>query len=101
MELKSCIGFLKESLKNELHEMRVLKGDKLKTFLDTFYLELDEEDRIYYNTYNIALTSEELHQSMMPYLRDNSKILSMEIPEHNTYLYVYSYCTDAILTNYL
>ena len=100
MELKASIGMLKEGLISELYGAKKLKGCKLDAFKDIFMLDMDDP-YIYYNKYNIIITSEIVLNALQPYLSNERKIMSVEIPEHQVNLWVYAYFNDNVIKQYL
>ena len=101
MEIRECLKNVTESFKHELYGMKKLEGEKLRKFDELFYVDLEEDEEIYYNQFNICFTSGRVFDRMRPYLKEKSKVASIEIPEYDTCLHIYAYFNDQILTEYL
>lgn len=99
VQLKECLKHLKESVSHELNGVKKMKGDKLDTLIDI--LNLQGECNIYFNEFNIVFIDEYVHDQFGAYLRSKDLILKMEIKEHNTYLWIYQYFNNQLLSDYV
>lgn len=97
--VREALGHIKSAINIELKGLKKLRGSKLDTFIDVFNLPPDIE--LYYNTYNILFIDSELHDNLKSYFKRDSLVFSIEIPDHNTRIWVYQYFNDQIFESYL
>ena len=97
--LRDILRSVKSGINEEVSSLKKLKGSKLETFKDVF--NLDEEVHLYYNEYNLIIIDDDLHEKLSYLFKKGALILKVEIPEHNSYLWVYQYFNDQIFESYL
>lgn len=100
MDLKECINSLKETIDLELSGMQKIEGEESKRFIDKFYIEIPKDEYIYKNSYSIAMTNDEVYFQLKPYLPDKDRVLKLEIPDYNVYLYIYSFFNNDTLNEH-
>jgi hypothetical protein len=99
VKLKDCLGYVKGSITHELHNIKKMKGEKLETLIDI--LNLTGECDIYFNEFNVVFIDGHTHEQFGAYLPKKSLVLKMEIPEHNTYLWIYQFFNNQLLSDYI
>lgn len=90
---------IKESIKDELSGLKKLSGKRLSTFSDIF--QVPEDSEIYYNEYNMVILDPELHELISSFTKKKNLIVRIEIPEHNSYMWIYQYFNDQLFDSYL
>lgn len=97
--IQDCLNNLKESLRQEVSNLKLLSGENLAEFKNIF--SIDEDIELYFNAFNIVIIDKITHDEMQSYLNEKNRILSFDCPEYNTHVWVYKYFNDRVLKDYL
>ena len=97
--IKESLSLVKDGLQEELAKVKRLKGKPLKEFKNVF--DIEEDIDVFFNDFNIIITELETYQLLAPYLGEDTLVMKIEIPEHNSYLWVHQYFNKRIFNDYL
>lgn len=98
--IRKNLETLNECIKDSLQDIKLLKDEALKEFKDIFQIEEDNVE-IYFNDYNIVLFDPIAHEAVKPYLKQDSLVLRLEIPEFDSHIWIYQYFNERIFNDYL
>lgn len=97
--IRETLGILKDGIKRELDDLKLLKGEHFDRFYDIF--NVPDDAQIYFNSYNIVINDPATHETLSPYLNQENLVIKVEVPEHNCYLWIYQYFNERIFVDYL
>lgn len=99
MDLKESLGHITDAIHTELTGAKLLSGDEDTKFREVF--QITSKSDIYYNKLNIIITDEELMDNLKHFLKAEDRVLSVEVPEYYTHLWVYSYFNNSVVGTYV
>jgi hypothetical protein len=98
-DLKERLSTLSDCVKDSVSGIKQLKGDALDTFKNIFNIESDVT--IYFSEYNVVVMDTITHQAILPYIKSENLVLKVEMPEFDSYLWVYQYFNERVFNDYL
>lgn len=97
---KAISYYVSEGLVSELSKLKLLPANKSKEMCESLGIKTEDND-IYYNNFNILFDNEETHEEFKYYLKPDSLVFRLELPQMNINLWAYSLQENSLLNNIL
>lgn len=95
---KAISFYITEGLVQELSNLKKLTDSQSKKLCDLISIKTIEND-IYHNNFNIMFDNLEVHEEFSTYLKKDSLVFKLEIPEMNVYIWAYKLSENSLLNN--
>ena len=98
-DLKKCLKFLKQTVSEEVHNLKLLSGSELERMCENF--NFDKDIKIYFNEYNLVFIVENDYLQMAPYLKKEDLVMMLDLPKGGVYMCIHQYFNSSLLEEYI